>query len=164
VELVTPDIGLIIWQTVVFLIVFGILAVFVWRPISDALKARDGFIQDSLDSAENAKKEIEQLKQDNEYLLEEARIERDKMIADATKIANQIKEDAKSETSKITDKMIEDAKAAINSEKKAALSDVKNMVASLSLDIAEKVLRKKLEDKKVQENLVQDLIKDIKVN
>ncbi len=163
-ELVTPDIGLIIWQTVVFLIVFGILAVFVWRPISDALKARDGFIQDSLDSAENAKKEIEQLKQDNEYLLEEARIERDKMIADATKIANQIKEDAKSETSKITDKMIEDAKAAINSEKKAALSDVKNMVASLSLDIAEKVLRKKLEDKKVQENLVQDLIKDIKVN
>ncbi len=163
-ELVTPDIGLIIWQTVVFLIVFGILAIFVWRPITDALKDRNHFIQDSLDAAENSKKEIEQLKQDNEYLLQEARIERDKMLADATKIANQIKEDARTETSKITDKMLEDAKLAINSEKKAALSDVKNMVASLSIDIAEKVLRKTLDDKKAQESLVKDLIKDIKVN
>lgn len=163
-ELVTPNIGLIIWQTVVFLIVFGILATFVWRPIVDALRTREGFISDSLEAAENSKKEIAQLKEDNEYLLQEARIERDKMLADATKVANQIKEDARTETSKITEKMIEDAKAAIGTEKKAALADVKNMVASLSLDIAEKVLRKNLEDKKAQEGLVQDLIKDIKVN
>jgi F-type H+-transporting ATPase subunit b len=164
VELVTPNIGLIIWQTVVFLIVFGILATFVWRPIVDALRAREGFISDSLEAAENSKKEMAQLKEDNEYLLQEARIERDNMLADATKVANQIKEDARTETSKISDKMIADAKAAIGTEKKAALADVKNMVASLSLDIAEKVLRKNLEDKKAQEGLVQDLIKDIKVN
>lgn len=163
-ELVTPNIGLIIWQTVVFLIVFGILATFVWRPIVDALRAREGFISDSLEAAENSKKEMAQLKEDNEYLLQEARIERDNMLADATKVANQIKEDARTDTSKITEKMIEDAKAAIGTEKKAALADVKNMVASLSLDIAEKVLRKSLEDKKAQEGLVQDLIKDIKVN
>lgn len=163
-ELVTPNIGLIIWQTVVFLIVFGILATFVWRPIVDALRAREGFISDSLEAAENSKKEMAQLKEDNEYLLQEARIERDNMLADATKVANQIKEDARTETSKISDKMIADAKAAIGTEKKAALADVKNMVASLSLDIAEKVLRKNLEDKKAQEGLVQDLIKDIKVN
>jgi len=163
-ELLTPGVGLIFWQTLVFLILFAILLVFVWRPISDALRTRDGFIQDSLDAAEHAKKDIEKLKEDNEYLLQEAKIERDQMMADATKIANQIKADAKADTSKITEKMLADAKAAINSEKKAAIADVKNMVASLSIDIAEKVLRKTLEDKKAQESLVQDLIKDIKVN
>ncbi|MEP2026735.1 MAG: F0F1 ATP synthase subunit B [Reichenbachiella sp.] len=163
-ELVTPGIGLIIWQTVIFLAVFGILAAFVWRPITDALRTRESFIQDSLDAAENAKKKIEELKQDNEYLLEEARIERDNMIKDATQIASQIKEDAKEDTSKITAKMIEDAKAVINTEKNAALADVKNLVAELSLDIAEKVLKNSLADKKAQETLVKDLVKDIKVN
>ncbi|MEP5363123.1 MAG: F0F1 ATP synthase subunit B [Reichenbachiella sp.] len=163
-ELVTPGIGLIIWQTIVFLAVFGILAAFVWRPITDALRTRESFIQDSLDAAENAKKKIEELKQDNEYLLEEARLERDKMIKDATEIANKIKEDAKDETSKITAKMIEDAKSVINTEKNAALADVKNLVAELSLDIAEKVLKGSLADKKAQETLVKDLVKDIKVN
>lgn len=163
-ELVTPDIGLIIWQTVVFVIVFIILAVFVWRPITDALRTREGFIKDSLEAAENATKEMQQLKADNEYLLEEAKKERDLMIKDAAKAATKIKEDAKDETAKITNKMIDDAKAVINTEKQAALADVKNLVASLSIDIAEKVLRKSLEDKKAQEGLVKELIKDIKVN
>ena len=163
-ELVTPGIGLIFWQTITFLIVLGVLAAFVWKPITEALRTREGFIADSLNAAEKAKEKIQQLKEDNEYLLEEARIERDQMIKDATAIANQIQEDAKDETSKITAKMIDDAKAIINSEKNAALADVKNLVATLSLDIAEKVLRKNLEDKKTQEELVDDLIKDIKVN
>lgn len=163
-DLVTPDIGLIVWQTVVFVIVFLILAVFVWRPITDALRTREEFIKDSLEAAENAKKEMKQLQSDNEYLIEEAKRERDQMIKDATQAANQIKEDAKEETTKITNKMIEDAKAVINTEKQAALADVKNLVATLSIDIAEKVLRKNLEDKKAQEGLVKDLIKDIKVN
>ncbi|MEQ6121573.1 F0F1 ATP synthase subunit B [Reichenbachiella sp. MALMAid0571] len=163
-ELVTPDIGLIFWQTVVFLIVFAILAAKVWKPISEALKSRDGFIRDSLQSAEAAKEEMKQLKADNEYLLKEARIERDNMLKEATKIASDIKEAAKEETSKISSKMIADAKAVIETEKKAALADVKSLVAALSLDIAEKVLRKNLDDKKSQEALVKDLIKDIKVN
>lgn len=163
-DLVTPDIGLIIWQTVVFLIVFAILALKVWKPITEALKSRDGFIRDSLQSAEAAKEEMKQLTAENEYLLKEARIERDHMLKDAAKIAAEIKEAAKEETSKISTKMIEDAKAVIEIEKKAALTDVKNLVAALSIDIAEKVLRKSLEDKKSQEALVKDLIKDIKVN
>lgn len=163
-ELVTPGIGLIFWQSITFLIVLGVLAAFVWKPITEALRTREGFIADSLNAAEKAKEKIQRLKEDNEYLLEEARIERDKMIKDATVIANQIKEDAKEDTAKITAKMIDDAKAIINSEKNAALADVKNLVATLSLDIAEKVLRKNLEDKKAQEQLVEDLIKDIKVN
>ena len=163
-ELVTPQIGLIIWQTIVFLIVFGILALFVWRPISDALRTRESFIQDSLDAAENAKKEMAQLKDDNEYLLQEARRERDQIINDATAAANKIKDEAKEETSKITAKMIEDARGQINNEKNAALAEVKDLVANLSIDIAEKVLRKSLEDKKAQQNLVKDLVKEIKVN
>lgn len=162
--LVTPDIGLIIWQLIIFLIVLIILRAFVWRPISDALRTRESFIQDSLDAAENAKKEISQLKADNEYLLKEARIERDKILKDATQAANQIKEDAKEETSKITSKMVEDAKSVIQAEKNAALKDVKQLVASLSIEVAEKVLRKQLGDKKSQDALVKDFIKDIKVN
>ena len=163
-ELVTPDIGLIIWQTVVFRIVFAILAIKVWRPITDALKSRDGFIRDSLQAAEAAKEEMKQLQADNEYLLREARIEKDNIIKEATKAANEIKDAAKAETSKISEKMIEDARAVIETEKKAALADVKNLVAELSIDIAEKVLRNSLKDKKAQESLVKDLIKDIKVN
>ncbi len=163
-ELITPDIGLFIWQCIVVTIVFTILAVFVWRPISDALRTRESFIQDSLEAAENAKKEISQLKADNEYLLQEARLERDKMLKEANDVANQIKEDAKAETSKITAKMIEDAKAVIQTERNNALKDVKQLVASLSIDVAEKVLRKSLGDKKSQDELVKDFIKDIKVN
>ena len=163
-DLVTPDIGLIFWQTVVFLIVFAILALKVWKPITEALKSRDGFIRDSLQAAEAAKEEMKQMQADNEYLLKEARIERDNMLKDATKIANEIKDSAKEETAKISAKMIEDARGVIETEKKAALADVKSLVASLSLDIAEKVLRKNLEDKKSQESLVKDLVKDIKVN
>lgn len=163
-ELVTPGIGLIFWQTVTFLIVLGLLAAFVWKPITEALRTREGFIADSLDAAENAKKDMEKLKADNEYLLQEARIERDKILKDATAAANQIKEAAKEETAKITSKMTEDARANIQAEKNAALAEVKNLVAELSLDIAEKVLKKSLEDKKAQEDLVKDLIKDIKVS
>ncbi|MFY0626534.1 MAG: F0F1 ATP synthase subunit B [Reichenbachiella sp.] len=163
-ELITPDIGLFIWQCIVVTIVFTILAVFVWRPISDALRTRESFIQDSLEAAENAKKEIGQLKADNEYLLQEAKLERDKMLKEATQVANQIKEDAKEETSKITAKMVEDAKSVIQSERNNALKDVKQLVASLSIDVAEKVLRQKLGDKKAQNALVKDFVKDIKVN
>ncbi|WP_258103093.1 F0F1 ATP synthase subunit B [Marinoscillum sp. MHG1-6] len=162
--MVTPEIGLIIWQTIVFLIVFGILAAFVWKPIVSALKTRESFIEDSLQAAENAKAEMEQVKADNEYLLQEARIERDKMLKEAVGVANQIKEDAKKETSVITDKMIADAKVSIESEKKAALAEVKSLVASLSLEIAEKVLREKLASDKAQTELIDKFLKEVKVN
>lgn len=163
-ELVTPGIGLIFWQTVTFLIVLGLLASFVWKPITNALVARENFIKDSLDSAEKAKQEIESLKADNEGLMQEARAERDKMLREATEVAEKIKEDAKEETSKVTAKMIEDAKAVIENEKSAALKEVKSLVAVLSLEVAEKVLKKELADKPAQESLVKEFIQDIKVN
>jgi len=163
-ELLTPGIGLIFWQTVIFLMLVGILAAFVWRPISDALRSREQFITDSLEAAELAKKEIEELKEDNADLLREAKIERDALLKDATQIANQIKDDARAETSKITEKMIADATATIENEKKAALTELKNEVAILSLSIAEKVIRKNLESDQSQKDLVQQFIKNMKTN
>jgi len=164
VELVTPGIGLIFWQTVVFLVVFAILAMFVWKPITEALRTREGFISDSLKAAELAKEEMNQLKADNEYLLQEARFEREKILKEANAVANQIKEDAKVETAKITEKMIDDARKSIESEKQNALKDVKNLVAELSLNIAEKVIRQDLAKDNAQKELIQEFVKDIKVN
>lgn len=163
-DLLTPDIGLIFWQTVVFLIMFLILAVFVWKPIAGALKAREGMIEDSLRAAELAKEEMEQIKADNEYLLQEARTERDKILKEAMAAANQIKEEAKSETSAIANKMIAEAKVSIESEKKAALTEVKDLVATLSLEVAEKLLREKLAGDKAQRELIEKFLKEVKVN
>ncbi len=163
-DLLTPDIGLIFWQFVVFMAVVIVLAVFVWRPISDALRAREGKIEDALQAAETAKEEMEQIKSDNEYLLQEARAERDEILKEAISTANQIKEEAKGETSKITEKMISDARQSIESEKKAAIAEVKDLVSTLSIDIAEKLIREKLGDEKSQKTLVNKFLKDVKVN
>ena len=163
-ELVTPGIGLIFWQTVVFITVFLILAAFVWKPIAGALKTRESQIEDSLKAAELAKEEMAQIKADNEYLLQEARAERDKILKEAITTAGQIKEEAKAETSSITARMIADAKVSIEGEKKAALAEVKNLVASLSLDIAEKVMREKLSDDKSQKVLINKFLSEVKVN
>ena len=163
-ELVTPDIGLIFWMTVSFTIVLVILKKFAWKPILQGLKDREDSIKESLSSAEKAREEMAKLKSDNEQLLAEARLERDKIIKEALATANSIKEDAKTEASKISGKMIEDARNVISSEKQAALAEMKQQVASLSLDIAEKLLRKNLSDQKDQRELVDQFINDIKVN
>lgn len=163
-SLVTPDIGLIIWQAVVFIAILIILRAFVWLPILSALKAREFQIEDSLRAAENAKNEMEQIKADNEYLMQEARIERDAVMKEAREEASKIIEKAKGETSEVTAKMIQDAKEAIEVEKKAALTEVKDLVSSLSLEIAEKVLRENLSKDESQKALVEKFIKDVKVN
>lgn len=163
-ELLTPGIGLFFWQAVVFIVVFLILTAFVWKPIASALRAREHTITDALEAAERAKEEMAQIKADNEYLLKEARAERDEIIKKATEAANQIKEDAKQETSSITEKMIADARASIEVEKNSALAAVKDLVSSLSLEIAEKVIREKLKEDKAQKDLVKTFLKDIKIN
>lgn len=163
-ELLTPDIGLVFWQVVIFLIVFFLLRKFAWRPILGALKTREFQIEDALRAAEAAHEEMEQIKMDNEYLLYEARMERDQMLKDASAVAAKIKDDARNETSKITDKMIADAKASIENEKKAAMQEVRDLVSELSLEIAEKILREKLKDDKSQKELVQKFLDEAKIN
>ncbi len=163
-DLITPGFGLIFWQTVTFLAVLLILGKFAWKPILGALKERETSIEDALSAAEKAKSEMENLKAENEKLLAEARLERDKILKEATAAGNKLKDDARDEAGKISAKMLEDAKNAINNEKKAALADIKSQVASLSIEIAEKLLRKNLEDDKAQKSLVNEFIKDLNNN
>lgn len=163
-NLLTPDFGLIFWQAITFLVVLFVLGKFAWKPIMGSLKERESSIEEALLSAEKAKKEMLFLQAENEKLLDEARKERDKILKEALAAANQIKEDAKAETQKISSKMIEDARAVINTEKQAALNEVKNQVATLSLEIAEKLLRKNLSSDKEQKELVGKFVKEVKLN
>ena len=163
-DLLIPDTGLFIFQTLAFLILLFFLGKFAWKPILAGLKEREETIEGALLAAEQAKNEMQALQADNEKLLAEARSERDSILKEAVSVANSIKEEAKEETSKITAKMIEDAKATINNEKRAALAEVKTQVAALSLEITEKILKKELGDKKAQQDLVEDYIKDLNLN
>jgi len=163
-DLVTPGIGLIFWQTVTFIIVVFILSKYVWKPIMNALKAREGSIEDALNAAEQARDEMEKLTADNEKLMAEARLERDKIIKDASSMASKIREEAKEDASKITDKMIEDAKHTINLEKQAAINEIRNQVAEFSIQISEKILRKNLSSDKNQKALIEEYMKDLNLN
>ena len=163
-ELLTPGSGLIIWQAIIFLALILILRKLAWGPIIQGLKQREQDIEGALQSAEEAKKEMEKLSSDNEKLMAEARAERDSMLKEAIAAAAKIKEEAKEETSVITAKMIEDAKASIENEKRAALTDVKNMVANLSLEISEKLVRTQLGDKEAQKSLIDEYVKDLNLN
>lgn len=163
-DLITPESGLIIWQLIIFTIVLLILRKFAWKPILSALRAREDSISEALQSAEVARIEMESLKADNEKLLREAKAERDNILKDASKVANEIKETAKAEAQTISDKMVDDAKSSIEAEKKAALKEIKDQVAELSLQITEKVLRKELDNDKAQKGLIQDYMKDLGVN
>ena len=163
-ELLTPGTGLIIWQLIVFVLLFLLLSKLAWKPIISSLKERELSIQSALDTAEKARLEMAQLKSDNEKLFKEVREERDKMLKEAREVANRMKEDAQHDAKKSADKIIEDARAAINIEKQAALKDVKIQVAMFSLEIAEKLMKKNLSDDKSQKELVESYIKDLKVN
>ncbi len=163
-DLLTPSLGLIFWQLVAFLALLFILGKFAWRPILDALKARENSIAEALAAAENAKKEMANLKAENEQLLNDARKERDKILKEASEIANKIKDEARTSANKEGDKIIADARAMINTEKQAMLSDVKQQVADLSIQIAEKILREKLSDDVTQQKYVEDLLKNVNPN
>jgi F-type H+-transporting ATPase subunit b len=163
-DLLTPGTGLIIWQLIVFLLLFFLLAKLAWKPIISSLKEREKSIQDALDTAEKARLEMSRLKSDNENLLKQAREEREKMLRDARDASNRLKEEAQADARKSADRIIEEARAAINAEKLTALKEVKALVADLSLDVASKILRKNLSSDKAQKELTQEYIKDIKLN
>lgn len=141
-----------------------VLGKFAWKPILNGLKEREDTIEGALLAAEQAKNEMAALSADNAKLLAETRSERDAILKEAVAAAGSIVEEAKQDTGKITAKMIEEAKAVIENEKRAALADVKTLVAKLSLEITEKVLRKELSDKKAQQSLVDEYVKDLNLN
>ena len=156
--------GLFFWQAIILVILILLLAKFAWKPILAALAAREEGISNALLAAENAKKEMQNLKADNEKLLAEARAERDAMIKEAREIKEKMIADAKSEAQAQGEKMIEAAKASIESEKNAAMAELKNQVSSLSLEIAETLLKGELSNKEAQTKLVEKMLGDAKLN
>ncbi|MEB2776127.1 F0F1 ATP synthase subunit B [Algoriphagus sp. D3-2-R+10] len=163
-DLITPGTGLIFWQLFGFLGLLFILIKFAWKPMLAALDEREGSINNALKAAETARNEMANLKAENEKLLAEARLERDTILKKAQDTSVKMIDEAKADAVKVGAQMIENAKAVIETEKKAALADVKNQVASLSLDITEKLLRANLSDDKSQKDLVEGFIKELKLN
>jgi len=163
-DLVTPDVGLIFWTFISFVILFFVLKKFAWKPIVGTVNDREQSIKDALASAENAKKEMENLTADNERILKEARAEREIMIKEARDLKTKMISDAKEEAKVAADKMISQAQEAIKNEKKSAIADLKNQVASLSIEIAEKVVENELSDKEKQLKLVEDMLSDTTLN
>jgi len=158
------SLGLFIMQTIIFIGLVLLLKKFAWKPILNAVNEREEGIKNALLSAENAKKEMQNLKSDNEKLLAEARAERDAMMKEAREIKEKMINDAKVEAQTQGEKMIEQAKAAIESEKNAAMADLKNQVSSLSLSIAEKILKDELSNKEAQTKIVEKMLDEVKLN
>ena len=156
--------GLFIWQVVIFVGLIFLLKKFAWKPILDAVNEREQGIKNALESAENARNEMQNLQADNQRILQEARAERDAMLKDAREMKEKMVADAKSEAQEQGQKMIDQAKAAIESEKNAAMADLKSQVATLSLSIAEKILKDELSNKESQTKLVDQLLGDVKLN
>jgi F-type H+-transporting ATPase subunit b len=163
-DLVTPGIGMIFWSTLFFLVLLFILGKFAWPAILTAVKARNESIRNALDAAERAKKEMAKLQSDNEKILAEARAERDALMKEAKEIREKLISEAKEKAAEEAKKLVKSARESIQREKVAALNDMKEQMASISVDIAEKILRIKLEDNKAQKELVQKLINEADLN
>jgi F-type H+-transporting ATPase subunit b len=156
--------GLFFWQIIIFVLLLLLLRKFAWKPILGAVNDREEGIKNALDSAEKAKLEMQNLQADNEKLLQEARAERESMMKEAREIKTKMIADAKEEAKSEGDKIVANAQAAIESEKKSAIAELKQQVASLSLEIAEKVVKHELSDKDKQLKLVDEMLSDAKLN
>ncbi len=163
-ELVTPNLGLVIWMTVAFMLLVFILGKYAWKPILKALDEREQSIDDALKAADKAKAEMTRLNQESEALMAKARTERDAMLKEAKELSTKAIDDAKNAAQTEGAKMIAKAKAEIDLQKSAAISELKNQVASISISIAEKILKKELANNDAQQNLVAEMLKDVKMN
>lgn len=163
-DLITPEFGLVFWTAIMFILLLLILRKFAWKPILGAVSDREEGIKNALASAENARKEMENLHADNERILKEARAEREAMLKDARDMKNKMISDAKEEAQAQANKIIEQAQIAIESEKKAAMAELKSQVAGLSIEIAEKVVQNELSDKDKQLKLVEDMLGETVLN
>lgn len=163
-DLLTPELGLFFWTLVAFLSVFFLLRKFAWGPILNALSERETGIADSIATAERLKKEMAQMQNENEQLMAKAREERTAMLKEARIEQERIINKAKEDTKAITDKMLVDARQQIEQQKMAALTEVKNQIGNLAVEVAEKVLRKELAGAESQNAYAHTLVEDIKLN
>lgn len=162
-SLINPGLGLVFWMTLAFLIVLFILKKFAWKPIMAALKEREDSIEKSLQAAEKARDQMNDLKLDNEKLLRDAKDERDAILREARKIKDKMIDDAKDKASVEAANIVESAKVRIENEKKAAVTEIKNLIATTSIEIAEKVLREELKDKKKQTAYIASILKETRL-
>lgn len=162
--IIEPGIGLLFWMTLTFVILLFLLAKFAWKPIVNAVNERETSIVDALNQAKLAKKEMEDLKADNERIIREAKIERDAIIKEAREIKDRIVGEAKDAAKAEGDKLIEAAKQTINAEKNAAMADIKTQIGALSVNIAESILKQKLDNTEAQNELVQNYINKSNLN
>jgi F-type H+-transporting ATPase subunit b len=163
-ELVKPAFGLVFWMIISFSIIVFLLKKFAWGPILNSLTERENTISDALNTAQKAKEEMLALKAGNEKLLQEARNERDTLLKEAREAKEMIISEAKTKATEAADKILVSARENISNEKMAAITELKNYVATLSIEIAEKVLKQELADPNKQKELVQTLLKDTKLN
>lgn len=163
-ELLTPSFGLIFWTLLAFIIVFIILKKYAWKPILESLNQREKGIADSLETADRIKREMAELKSENEELLAKAREERGAMLKDARDTKDRIVNEAKDQAKLEANKIISEAQQAIQAQKMAAITDVKNQLGKLVIEVTEKVLRKELSNKEAQEEHIKGLVDEVKLN
>ena len=163
-DLVTPDVGLLFWTFVSFAILYFLLKKFAWKPILGSVNEREQSIHEALLAAENAKKEMQNLKSDNEKILKEAKVERENMLKDAREIKAKLISDAENQAKVQASKLIESAQIAIQNEKNSAMNELKQTVVELSIGIAEKVISNELEDKNKQLKVVETMLNEASLN
>ncbi len=162
-DLVTPDIGLLVWTGISFGLLYLILKKFAWGPILGAVNEREQSIKDALEAADKAKEDMKNLKADNEKILNEAKAEKEALLKEAREIKSKLISDAEDEAKTKAKKMVEAAKTAIQNEKNSAMNELRNTVVDLSVGIAEKVISEELEDKNKQLKIIEDILKDSKL-
>lgn len=162
--LLSPNPGLVLWMIIVFSALLFLLRKFAWKPIMEGLKEREGEIEGALRMAEETRAEMAKLKSDNDRLISEARREREEIIKEAKDAANRLISEAKEDAQVQSSRILEDARASIAHEREVMVAAVKKDVAGLSLEIAEKVLRKELSDKLAQQSYIDTLVADAKLN
>lgn len=162
--MIEPGIGLLFWMTLTFLILLFFLAKFAWKPIMAAINEREVTIVDSLNQAKLAKQEVLNLKAENEIIIREAKVERDNILKEARQIKDRIVGEAKDLAKMEGDKMIEQARQSIQMEKAAAMSDIKNQISTLSVNIAESILKQKLDSNDAQNALVDNILNKSNLN
>ena len=163
-EIIKPDLGLLIWMLISFGVILYVLIKFAWRPILAALKYRERSIQKSLEAAQQAKEEMAKIEFGNEKITQLAKIERENLLKEAKELKNNIIEEAKETAKKEAKKIIEEARLSVEYEKNMVINEIKNQIAALSVDIAEKILKQNLGNESTQKKLIDDLVKDIDLN
>ncbi len=163
-DLITPDFGLFFWMLVTFTLVFVILKRYAWKPIVQALREREENIQEGIDNAEKARIEIENVRIKSDKIISESIVERDKLIRQGREIKEKIVAEARVEAEEEAKKLVETAKKLIEEEKVAAVNQIKVQIASLSVEIAERILRKRLKEDTDQKELMNSLLEEFKLN